>query len=113
MAIFISLINLNCLPIKKKYSGLKDFINLISNNQAKIISENQKDLKKAKLKKSKENLIKRLLLDKKKILQIINSIKKIISFKDPVDQVLKKWKRSNGLLIEKKNNSYWCNFCNL
>ena len=86
----------------KKNKILKDFINLISNNQAKIISENQKDLKKAKLKKLKENLIKRLLLDKKKILQIINSIKTIISFKDPVDQTLKKWKRSNGLLIEKK-----------
>ena len=59
-------------------------------------------MKKDKLKKLKENLIKRLLLDKKKILQITNSIKKIISFKDPVDQTLKKWKRSNGLLIEKK-----------
>jgi glutamate-5-semialdehyde dehydrogenase len=87
---------------EKKNKVLKDFINLISNNEAKIISENQKDLKKAKLKKLKENLIKRLLLDKKKILQIINSIKIIISFKDPVDQTLKKWKRSNGLLIEKK-----------
>ena len=87
---------------EKKNKVLKDFINLISNNEAKIISENQKDLKKAKLKKLKENLIKRLLLDKKKILQIINSIKTIISFKDPVDQTLKKWKRSNGLLIEKK-----------
>ena len=86
----------------KKNKILKDFINLISNNQAKIISENQKDLKKAELKKLKENLIKRLLLDKKKILQITNSIKKIINFKDPVDQTLKKWKRSNGLLIEKK-----------
>ena len=85
----------------KKNKILKDYINLISNNQARIISENQKDLKKAKLKKLKENFIKRLLLDKKKILQITNSIKKIISFKDPVDQTLKKWKRSNGLLIEK------------
>ena len=87
---------------EKKNKVLKDFINLISNNEAKIISENQKDLKKAKLKKLKENLIKRLLLDKKKILQITNSIKKIISFKDPVKHTLKKWKRSNGLVIEKK-----------
>tara|TARA_B100000035_G_scaffold299878_1_gene294952 strand:- start:473 stop:1723 length:1251 start_codon:yes stop_codon:yes gene_type:complete len=86
----------------KKNDILKDYLNLILNNQAKIISENQKDLKKAKLKGLKGNLIKRLLLDKKKILQITDSIKTIISFKDPVNQTLKKWKRPNGLQIEKK-----------
>ena len=50
----------------------------------------------------KENLIKRLLIDKKKILEITKSIKKIASFKDPVDKTLEKWKRPNGLKIEKK-----------
>ena len=94
-----SVININS---NKKNKILKDYINLISNNQTKIISENLKDLKKAKVKKLKENLIKRLLLDKKKILQIINSIKIIISLKDPIDQTLKKWRKSNGLQIEKK-----------
>ena len=90
------------VSLNKKNKILKDYINLILNNQAKIIKENQKDLKKAKLNKLKENLIKRLLLDKKKILQITNSIKIIISFKDPVNQTLKKWKTPNGLQIEKK-----------
>ncbi len=94
-----SVININS---NKKNKILKDYINLISNNQTKIISENLKDLKKAKVKKLKENFIKRLLLDKKKILQIINSIKIIISLKDPIDQTLKKWRKSNGLQIEKK-----------
>ena len=69
----------------KKNKILKDYINLISNNQAKIIAENQKDLKKAKLKKLKENLIKRLFLDKKKILQIINSIKTIINTENSIE----------------------------
>ncbi len=86
----------------KKNKVLKDYIHLILNNQAKIISENQKDLKKAKINRIKENLIKRLMLNKKKIFQITNSIKTIIGFKDPVNLTLKKWKRPNGLKIEKK-----------
>ena len=76
---------------KKKNKVLKDYINLILNNQAQIISENQRDLKKAKINRLKENLIKRLMLDKKKIFQITNSIKTIIGFKDPVNLTLKKW----------------------
>ncbi len=94
-----SLYNINS---KKKNKVLKDYIYLILKNQKKIIAENQKDLKKARKNKLKENFIKRLLLDKKKLLLIINSIKTIINFKDPVDKILKKWKRPNGLKIEKK-----------
>ena len=90
---------------KKKNQVLKDYCNLLLRNKLKIISENRKDLKKARDKKLKENLIKRLLVDDKKILQIINSIKKIIKFKDPVNQTLEKWKRSNGLRIEKNTTS--------
>ncbi len=86
---------------KKKDQVLKDYCNLLLKNQLKIISENKKDLKKARDKKIKENLIKRLLVDKEKISQIINSIKKIIKLKDPVNRTLKKWKRPNGLKIKK------------
>ena len=42
---------------------------------------------------------------KKKILQIINSIKKIIKIKDPVNQTLEKWKRPNGIKIAKVTTS--------
>ena len=51
---------------KKKDKVLKDYCNLISNNQLNIIRENKKDLRQAKNKKLKENLIKRLIIDKKK-----------------------------------------------
>ena len=94
-----SLDNVNA---KIKNKVLKDYISLILNNQSKIILDNQKDLKKARKNKLEENLITRLLLDKKKLLEITKSIKTIISFKDPVDRILKKWKRPNGLRIEKK-----------
>ena len=93
---------LNNVNSSKKNKVLKDYIKLILDNQSKILLGNLKDIKIAKKNKLKENLIKRLLLDKKKILQITNSIKTIIGLKDPVDQILKKWKRPNGLKIEKK-----------
>ncbi len=92
----------NNIGTKKKNKVLNDYVNLILKNQSKIISENQKDIKKARANKLKENFVKRLVLDKEKIFQIISSIKKIISLKDPVNQTLKKWKRPNGLRIEKK-----------
>ena len=93
---------LNNVNSSKKNKVLKDYIKLILDNQSKILLSNLKDIEIAKKNKLKENLIKRLLLDKKKILQITNSIKTIIGLKDPVDQILKKWKRPNGLKIEKK-----------
>ena len=97
--------SINILNSKKKNQVLKDYCNLILKNKSNIILENKRDLKKAKNKKLKENLIKRLLIDEKKILQITNSIKTIIKFKDPVGQILKKWKRPSGLKISKITTS--------
>ena len=93
------------IQLKKKNKVLQDYCNLIFNYQLNIIRENRKDLKLAKNKKLKENLVKRLLIDKKIIFQIINSIKTIIKFKDPVDRVLESWKRPNGLKISKVTTS--------
>ncbi len=95
-------VSLDSITSNKKNKVLKDYINLILDNQSEILFQNLKDLKKAQKNNLKDNLIKRLLLDKKKLLQIISSLKAIISFKDPVDRILKKWKRPNGLKIEKK-----------
>ena len=90
---------------KKKDQVLKDYCNLLIKNHLKIISENKKDLKKAREKKIKENLINRLSINDKKIFQIVNSIKSIIKLKDPVNQTLKKWKRPNGIKIQKITTS--------
>jgi len=86
---------------KKKDKVLKDYCLLIKQNKRLIIDENKKDLRNAFKKKIKNNLIKRLLLDDKKILDIINSINKIIKLKDPTNSILEKWKRPNGLNISK------------
>ena len=97
--------SIEIIKSKKKDKVLRDYCNLILKNQLKIISENKKDLEKAKKQKLKENLIKRLSIDKEKLLQIINSIKMIIKLKDPVNITLNKWKRPNGLKIKKVTTS--------
>tara|TARA_A100001011_G_scaffold249692_2_gene257986 strand:- start:273 stop:1523 length:1251 start_codon:yes stop_codon:yes gene_type:complete len=97
---FVEKVNSN-----NKNQVLKDYCSLILKNKLKIILENRKDIKKAREKKLKENLIKRLSIDEEKIFQIINSIKVIIKFKDPVDKILEKSRRPNGLKIEKISTS--------
>ena len=90
---------------KKKDKVLEDYCSLIIANQPNILKENKKDLRLAKNKRLKDNLIKRLLIDERKILQIISSIKIIRKFKDPVGKVLESWKRPNGLKISKITTS--------
>ena len=91
----------NQINIRKKDKILKDYCRLIEKNKKLIITQNKKDINNALKKRIKENLIKRLILNDEKILEIINSIKKIIKLKDPTNIVLEKWKRPNGLNISK------------
>jgi glutamate-5-semialdehyde dehydrogenase len=92
---------LNQLDSKKKNKVLKDYYLLIEKNKKLILMENKKDIKKANEKKFQDNLINRLILNDKKILDIVNSIKRIIKLKDPTNIVLEKWKRPNGLNISR------------
>ena len=89
------------LSTKKKDKVLKDYRLLILKNKKLIINENKKDIKNAYEKGIKNNLIQRLILNEKKIIAITNSIKKIISLRDPTNVILEKWKRPNGLVISK------------
>ena len=89
------------LNTKIKNKVLKNYYNLINKHRNKIISENKKDIKVAKIKKLKENLIKRLVLSDNKINSIIKSIKIITKLKDPINKELDQWKRPNGLKIKR------------
>ena len=82
---------------KTKDKVLKDYLFLILRYRELILKENLKDIKNAHKKKLKGNLIARLILNEKKIFDIVNSIKKIIKLKDPTNIILEKWKQPNGL----------------
>ena len=85
----------------KKNKVLLDFANLIEKNKKKIIKQNYKDIHLARKNNLKENLIKRLELNEKKLKEIITSIKNIIKIKDPVDNTLANWSVKSGLKIKR------------
>ena len=85
----------------KKNKVLSDYLKMIKKNKHLILKENKKDVDRAIKIKLRDNLINRLILNEKKILGIINSIQKIIKLKDPVHNVIEKWKRPNGLVFSK------------
>ena len=84
-----------------KNKVLKKFLVLLRKNEKKILRQNKKDIKFAKRKKLKTNLIDRLMLTSKKLESIKKSVKDIIKLRDPVDKILDNWKRPNGLNIKK------------
>jgi glutamate-5-semialdehyde dehydrogenase len=87
------------LSIKKRNSVLKQYCFYLKKYTQQILKENEKDLKKAKINKSK--MIGRLKFDRKAISQVIKSISQIIQFKDPLGKTLSAWKRPNGLKIKR------------
>ncbi len=89
------------IQTEKKNKILKDYYLLIQKNKRIILNENAKDIKNAYKKKINNNLIERLVLSDKKILDITSSIKKIIKLKDPTNIILERWKTPNGLNISK------------
>ena len=89
------------LDSKKKNKVLKNYCDLIKKNKKFIINQNKKDIFNAQKKGLKSNLIDRLILDEKKISNIISSIKSIIKLNDPTNIILEKWNRPNGLNISK------------
>ena len=99
----IASINLSKISINKKNSVLKQFNQYLKLNEKAILNANKKDLLNAQSKKIRDSAIDRLKLSSKKILQIRNSISKIIKFKDPVGKILSSWKRPNGIIIKKRS----------
>jgi glutamate-5-semialdehyde dehydrogenase len=86
---------------KTKNKVLNNYAQLLSKEKDLILKENIKDIKFAKKKGLKENLINRLHIDADKLVGIKNSIHKIEKLKNPVNVTLEKWYRPNGLNISK------------
>jgi glutamate-5-semialdehyde dehydrogenase len=89
------------ISAKEKNRVLSDYCKIILKNKELIIKENSKDISLAVKKNLAENLINRLILNEKKILDIVKSLNEIIKLKDPTDLILEKWTRPNGLSISK------------
>jgi len=87
-------------------SGTKETLLLqiaeaIEFNKERIKEENHKDVEKAKEKKFSRAFIDRLVLNEKRIENMILSLKEIANLKDPVGKIESMQKRPNGLLVGK------------
>jgi glutamate-5-semialdehyde dehydrogenase len=86
---------------KTKNKSLNYLIGLIKENKNKIIKENKKDMEKAKKDKLSRSLIKRLILDNKKIYEILEIIESVIKLEDPIGKIIEKTELDKKLILEK------------
>jgi glutamate-5-semialdehyde dehydrogenase len=86
---------------KIKNKVLNNYADLLVKEKKSILRENIKDVKFAEKKGLKENLINRLRINERNLKDIENSINKISKLKDPVNIILEKWNRPNGLNISR------------
>ncbi|MDA9615947.1 glutamate-5-semialdehyde dehydrogenase [Candidatus Pelagibacter sp.] len=93
--------SLEKINTKMKNKILKKYASLLDKERNSIIRENTKDIKCALKKGLKNNLIDRLTINHTNLDNIRDSINKIIKLKDPIDNILEKWSRPNGLKIKR------------
>ena len=86
---------------KIKSNIIKYAAKQIKQDVTNIENANRKDLKIAKSKGLDDAMIDRLLLDKSRINAISKSLNEISKWPDPVGKIINKWKRPNGLEIQK------------
>ena len=86
------------LSTAQKNEILGGMAELLGENESRILEANQVDLADTGLRPSSRD---RLLLNPKRMAEILNGIRAVIALPDPVGDVLEQWTRPNGLLIRK------------
>ena len=90
------------LSTEKKNKALKKIAEKLDEKRGYIKEKNRIDLENAKKNNLSSAMIDRLTLSDKVIDSMIDGVKDIISLPDPVGEVVKMWKRPNGLVVGKK-----------
>jgi glutamate-5-semialdehyde dehydrogenase len=90
--------SLACLSTREKNAILQAMAELIAGNQEAILAANRLDLQSNDLHPSSRD---RLLLDPKRVADMLEGIQAVIALPDPVGEVLAEWVRPNGLRIRK------------
>ncbi|WP_078546495.1 glutamate-5-semialdehyde dehydrogenase [Litchfieldia alkalitelluris] len=93
-----SLVNFS--TTEKNYA-LKQIAEQLLIDQNEILSENQKDIHLGKQNGLSENVLDRILLNSKRIRDIVHAIELLIEMKDPIGETLETITKENGLLIKK------------
>jgi len=89
------------LTTAEKNKALKNMAGAMIKEKSFILRENKKDIALAKRKNLSLSFIDRLTLNNKRLKEMSTSLKAVASLKDPINQLISKRKRPNGLLIQK------------
>ncbi len=90
------------LSTSDKNRALQCIVELLDKKRDFIKGENKKDIEKAVANSLSNAMIDRLTLSDKVIDSMIKGVADIIALPDPVGEVVKMWKRPNGLVVGKK-----------
>lgn len=80
---------------------LRDMAKAIHENKDFILKENKKDILLAKRQGLAQAFIERLTLNEKRIKEMADSLLELTKLADPVGEVIRAWRRPNGLWIHK------------
>ncbi len=86
---------------QKKDDALRIMSEEILRRKDEILRENEKDLENARKMNLSSAMIDRLTLNEDRIKEMADSIMEVVSLPDPVGEVVKMWKRPNGLIVGK------------
>jgi len=89
------------LDTPSKNAALRKMAKALVAQKKYLIKENKKDLACAKVVRLSSALIDRLTLNDKRIAAMAQSLLEMVKIKDPVGEVIKSFKRPNGLRIKK------------
>ncbi len=89
------------LSSKEKNSVLQKMAEALKNKAKILIEENQKDIQFAEKKGLSKALIDRLTLNEKRIDEMAKGLREVTSLQDPVGEIIKMWKRPNGMTVGK------------
>jgi glutamate-5-semialdehyde dehydrogenase len=80
---------------------LREMADALCSGKNELIKANKADLKAAKNAGLSRPMLDRLTLDEKRIQEMADSLREIANLPDPVGEVIKAWRRPNGLWIHK------------
>lgn len=89
------------LSSELKDKALREMACALISAKSFILKENKKDLKAASAAKLSKPFIDRLTLNEKRLAAMADSLIEIANLPDPVNEVIKAWRRPNGLWIHK------------
>jgi glutamate-5-semialdehyde dehydrogenase len=85
----------------RKNLALVKMAEALKKRKAELVSENKKDIKFAEEKGLSRALIDRLALNEKRIGEMAQGLMEVSQLPDPVGEVVKMWKRPNGMTVGK------------